>query len=231
MLKIDYKGKHIYSSLGLRRGKAAIKRDISSITPGRVFMWLGLFLLVAFANYLFFVHLKPINEKETNIEPKLKDYKKSDTFVDWFDKGYKKYQKGDLMEAVEAYTKAATLKPEEIKSYFNRGIVYIKMGKHDKAIDDYNKVISLNPDYAEAYNNRGWAYLLKGLFDLAIQDCNQALFLDPDLATAYHTRGIAYKGKELFDMANNDFQKSCELGNKNGCQACRELSKARNNGR
>ena len=229
MPKIDYKGKHTYSSLGLRRGKAAIKRDISSITPGRAFMWLGLLGLVAFVNYLFFVHLKPINEKETNMEPK--DFKKSDTFVDWFDKGYKKYQEGDLMEAVEAYTKAINLKPEEIRSYFNRGIVYIKIGKHDKAIDDYNKAISLNPNYAEAYNNRGWAYFLKGIFDLAIQDCNQALLLDPDFATAYHTRGMAYKGKGSFDMAKNDFQKSCELGNKNGCQACRELSKTRNDGK
>ena len=226
----DYKGKHTDRTLGLKRGKAAIKREISPITPGRVFMWLGLFAIVVVVNYIFFVHIKPINEKEIKITPQ-QDNKGSDTFAELFDKGYKRYKEGDLMGAAEAYTKAISLKPEEVRSYFNRGIVYIKMGKHDKAIDDYTEVIALNPDYAEAYNNRGWAYLQKELFDLAIQDCNKAFLLDPDMVTAYHTRGMAYKGKGLFDLAKNDFKKSCELGDNNGCKAYGELSKVRNYGK
>ena len=231
MLIKDYKGKDTHRTLGLRRGKAAIKREISSITPGRVFLWLGLFAMIVFVNYLFFVHLKPIKEKEIKIEPILKEHKSSDTSIDWFDNGYKKFQEGDFIAAADAYTKAIILKSEKTRSYFNRGIVYIKMGMHDNAINDYNKVIALNPNYAEAYNNRGWAYLQKGLFDLAIQDCNQALLLDSDIATAYHTRGMAYKGKGLFDMAKNDFQKGCELGDNNGCHAYGELSKTRNDGK
>ena len=67
-----------------------------------------------------------------------------------------------------------------------------------------------------------------GLFDLAIQDCTQALALNPNIATAYHTRGMAYKSKGLLDRAREDFQKSCELGDINGCQAYRELSKPKN---
>jgi tetratricopeptide (TPR) repeat protein len=226
----DYKGKDTYITLGLKKGKAAIKREISSITPERVLTWLGLFGLVVFVNYVFFVHLAPIKEKQINTVPTLKGHKRSDTFEDWFDKGYKRYQGGDLKGAVEAYTEAIILKPEEIRSYFNRGTVYIQMGKHDRALDDYNKVITLDPDYAEAYNSRGWAYFQKGLFDLAIQDCTQALILDPDMATAYHTRGMAYKGKGLFDMARDDFQKSCELGDIDGCQAYGELSGLSNDG-
>lgn len=226
----DYKDKKTYRTLGLKRGKASIKREISSVTPGRIFIWLGLFGLVVFINYIFFVHLEPIKEKEIKIGPTLEEHKSSDTFADWFDKGYKKYQEGDLMGAADAYTKAIILKPEETRSYFNRGIIYTKIGKLDKAINDYNKVIVLNPNYAKAFNNRGWAYLQKGLFDLAIQDCNQALLLDSDIATAYHTRGMAYKGKGLFDIAKNDLQKSCELGDNNGCQEYGELLKTRNDG-
>lgn len=227
----DYKDKDIYRALGLRRGKSAIKREISSITPGRVFLWLGLFAMIVFVNYLFFVHLKPINEKEIKIGPILKEHKSSDISADWFDNGYKKFQEGDFIAAADAYTKAIILKPDETRSYFNRATVYIKMGMHDNAIDDYNKVIALNPDYAKAYNNRGWIYLQKGLFDLAIQDCNQSLLLDSYMATAYHTRGMAYKGKGLFEMAKNDFQKSCELGDNNGCQEYGELLKTGNDGK
>jgi tetratricopeptide (TPR) repeat protein len=225
----DYKAKDAGITLGLNRGKAAIKRETSSktITPGRVFRWLGLFGLVVLVNYLFFVHLGPLKEKEIKIAPTLTGHKRSNTFEKWFDKGYKRYQEGDLAGAVEAYTEAIILRPEEIRSYFNRGIVYIEIGKQDKALDDYNKVIILNPDYAKAYNNRGWAYFKKGLFDLAIQDCTQAIILDPNMATAYHTRGMAYEGKGLFDIARNDFQKSCELGDLNGCRAYGELSRPR----
>jgi len=227
----DYKSKHTYTALGLKRGKAAIRREISPITPRRVFVWLGLFALVVFVNYLFFVRLGPINKKETNIDPTQEKHKKSNTFAQWFITGYKRHQEGDLMGAAEAYTKAIILKPEEPRSYLNRGIVYIEMGEHDNAIDDCNKVIALDPGYAEVYNNRGWAYFQKGLFDRAIQDCNQALLLDPDMTTAYHTRGMAYKGKGLFDMAKNDFQKSCELGDSNSCKEYGEVSEAMNNGK
>jgi len=226
----DYKDKKSYRTLGLKKGKAAIKREISSLTPERVFMWLGLFGLVVFVNYLFFVHLGPSDEKETRRGLTLREHIRSDTLEEWFDKGYRRYQEGDLEGAVEAYTEAIIHRPEETSSYFNRGIVYVEMGEHDKAVDDYNKVIALDPDYADAYNNRGWAYLQKGLFDLAIQDCSQALILDPDMATAYHTRGMAHKRKGMFDMARSDFQKSCQLGDINGCQAYGELSKLGNDG-
>lgn len=226
----DYKGKDIYRTLGLRRGKAVIKRETSSITPGRICIWLALFALVAFVNYFVFIHLGSINKRELEIRPAQEGHKRADTFSEWFDKGCKRYQEGDLKGAVEAYTEAIVLKPEEIGSYFNRGIAYLKLGMHDKAIDDYNKVIALNPDYAEAYNNRGWAYLQKGLSDLAIQDCNKALVLDPNMATAYHTRGIAYKDKGLLEMAKKDFQTSCELGDINGCREYEQLSKTGNDG-
>jgi len=223
----DYKGNNSDRTLGLHRGKSAIKRETSSPTPRKIVMWVAVFGLVFFINYLFFVHLKPINKKEINRELTPREHNMPDNIAEWFDKGYKRYEEGDLQRAIEAYTKAIILKPEETRSYFNRGIVYIKMGKHDKAINDYNKVIALNPNYAEAYNNRGWAYLKKALFDHTIKDCNEALRLNPAMATAYHTRGMAYKAQGLLEMARNDFQKSCELGNDSGCQAYGELSKTK----
>jgi tetratricopeptide (TPR) repeat protein len=225
----DYKSKDAYRSLGLRRGKAAIKREISSLTPRRIYMWLGLFALIALVNYFVFVRFGPPHNTGLRVKPVQESHTISDTFAEWFDKGCKRYQEGDLEGAAKAYTKAITLNPEEIRSYFNRGIVYIQLDMHDEAIDDFNKVIALDPDYAEAYNNRAWAYLRKDMFDPAIQDCNKALVLDPTMATAYHTRGAAYRGKGLPEMAKLDFQKGCELGDINGCQDYERLLKTRDN--
>jgi tetratricopeptide (TPR) repeat protein len=215
----DFKGKNMYRTLGLRRGKAAIKRETSSLTPKRVCMWLGLFAMVALVNYFVFVRLGPIGKKETNLHDRKEGHKRADTFAECFDTGYKRYQDGDLKGAIEAYTEAIALKPEEIMAYANRGIAYIELHMHDEAIDDYNAVIAMNPDDSEAYNNRGWAYLHKGLFDPAIRDCTKALTMDPNMATAYHTRGMAYKGKGMLARAKSDFQKSCELGDAHGCRA------------
>lgn len=193
--------------------------------PGKIFMWLVLFGLVFFINYLFFVQLKPINKKGINRRLTQKEHEMPNNFKEWFDKGYKRYQEGNLVKAAEAFSKSITLNPGEARSYLNRGIVYSNMGMHDKAINDYNTVIALNPDYAEAHNNRGWSYLKKAMFDHAIKDCGEALRLNPTMATAYHTRGMAYEAQGLLDMARNDFQRSCELGNNNGCKAYEELSK------
>ena len=224
----DFKGKDTYRTLGLRRGKAAIKGKTSPLTPKRVCMWLGLFALVALVNYFVFVHLGPIDKKGHKLHDSKEGHQRADTFADRFDTGCKRYQEGDLKGAIEAYTEAIALKPEEIRSYFNRGIAYIELHMHDKAIEDYNTVIDMNHDYSEAYNNRAWAFLQKGLFDPAIRDCNKALTLDPNMATACHTRGMAYKGKGMLEAAKKDFHKSCELGDAHGCRAYEELQKTTN---
>jgi len=223
----DYKNKSKSSRLGLKRGRTAIRREISSVTLGRIFLWSGLFALVVFVNYIVFVHTGSVSRREMKVSPVPKERKESDDFIEQFLEAYQSYQDDDLKKAAEAYTKAINIKPEDITSYFNRGIIYSKMGFYDKAIDDYNKVIELNPDYAEAYNNRGWAYIQKGLFNRAIQDCDKALVLDPDMATAYYTRGVSYTHIGSFDKAKMDFQRSCELGDSNGCIEFRKLLKER----
>ena len=223
----DYKGKNSDRTLGLKRGKAAIKRETSSLTPGKIVVWVAVFGLVFFINYLFFVHLKPINKKEINRDLTPKEHNMPDTIAELLDKGNKRYQEGNLVQAIEAFSKAINLNPKETKAYLDRGIAYSNMGMYDKAINDFTTLIALNPDYAEAYNNRGWAYLKKALFDRAIKDCSEALRLNPAMPTAYYTRGMAYKAQGLPDMARKDLQKSCELGNNSACQAYGELSKTK----
>jgi tetratricopeptide (TPR) repeat protein len=224
----DFKGKDAYRTLGLRRGKAAIKRETSLLTPKRACMWLGLFALVVLVNYFVFVRLEPIGKKEPRLRHIKEGHKRADTFAECFDAGCKRHREGDLKGAIEAYTEAIALKPEEIRAYFSRGIAYIELHMYDKAIDDYNTVIAMNPAHSEAYHNRGWAYLQKGLFDPAIRDCSMALRVDPNMAAAYHTRGLAYKGKGMLERAKRDFQKSCELGDAHGCSAYEGLSKTGN---
>jgi tetratricopeptide (TPR) repeat protein len=221
----DYKGKDTHRTLGLKKGKAVTKKRPLSKKRIKLLVWIGLVALVVFLNYLVFVRLGPLGKKEITAGPVVKENTGAHTFEQWFDEGHKNYQKGDLSGAENAYTQAIMQRPDEVKSHFNRAIVYITMGEYDKAIEDYTEVISMQADYPEAYHNRGWAYFHKDMLDRAIEDCNQALLLDPDMASAHLTRGMAYEAKGLLNKAKGDFQKSCELGDNNGCQAYGELLK------
>jgi tetratricopeptide (TPR) repeat protein len=224
MLIRDYKGKDTYKTLGLKRGKAAIKHRTSSKKTVKVCVWAGLFALVAIVNYFVFVHLGPFDKTEITIGPILRENRKPLTFEEWFDKGNKLSEDGDLAGAVHAYTKAIALSPENTRTYFNRGAVYITLGEYEKAVEDFNTVISRQGDYAEAYYNRGQAYFRSGLYDHAIQDCGQALLLDSQLAPAHVIRGMAYQAKGSVDSAKRDFHKGCELGDDDACRAYQQMA-------
>ena len=166
----DYKSSSRDQTLGLKRGKSAIKREGIFLTRRKIIMWVILFGLVLFLNYLFFTHLEPINKKEINKEFSPKEQSISDTIAQLLDKGNKRYQEGNFMEAIAAFSKAIRLNPKETRAYLERGIVYSNMGMYDKAINDCTKVITLHPDHAEAYHKRGMAYEARGRVDMAKKD-------------------------------------------------------------
>ena len=129
-----------------------------------------------------------------------------ETLPEWvFQQGNFLLMLGQTDKAIEAYSYAIELNPNNVTAYNNRGVAYGKKGKVDRAIEDLNTAIKLNPDYAKAYNNRGVVYGLKDDFDCAIADHNTAIKRKPNYAEAYNNRGIAYREKGDFDRAISDF--------------------------
>ena len=61
--------------------------------------------------------------------------------------------------AIEDYSTAITLKPDDAAVYVLRGIAYQRHGDFENAIADYNTAITLKANYAEIYYNRGEAWL------------------------------------------------------------------------
>ena len=113
--------------------------------------------------------------------------------------------------AIEAYSYAIDLNPNNAAAYNNRGIAHDDKGEVDKAIKDYNKAIKLNPNYVYAYNNRGVAYRNKNKYDCAIKEYTKAIELNPDYAVAYNNRGNTYDGKGEINKAINDYNIAIEL--------------------
>jgi serine/threonine protein kinase len=90
------------------------------------------------------------------------------------------YDRRRFDKAIETYTLAIELNPNDYAIYNNRGAAYHASGEPQKAIDDYTKSIELNPYYFSAYNNRGVAYEDLGNIEQAVADYRQALEIDPE---------------------------------------------------
>jgi serine/threonine protein kinase len=89
------------------------------------------------------------------------------------------YAKKRYEKAIETYTLAIELNPNDYALYNNRGAAYHADGEFQKAIADYTKAAELNPYHFSAYNNRGAAFEDIGDIERAVADYRKALELDP----------------------------------------------------
>ena len=96
---------------------------------------------------------------------------------------------GKLDEALEAYKKAISFRPDYAEAYYNMGVILQEQGKREEALQAYNKVISIKPDAFEAYNNIGNALKEQGRLLEAIKSYKKALSIKPDYAEAYYNMG------------------------------------------
>ena len=77
--------------------------------------------------------------------------------------------------AIENYSAAIELDPQNSAFYFARGLAYDSIKEPKAAIEDFNKAIELNPKNAEAYMYRGVLKHLHGNDSDALKDINIAM--------------------------------------------------------
>jgi len=93
-------------------------------------------------------------------------------------------EQGKLEEAIEAYNKALSLKPDYVEAYINIGVTFYEQGKLEEALEAYKKALAIKPDYAAGYNNMGNALKDQGKLEEAIIAYNKVLSIKPDYAPA-----------------------------------------------
>lgn len=89
-----------------------------------------------------------------------------------YNQGTRNAKKGDLSQAIEEFTKAIELKPDDIMAYNNRGSAYAQQGDYIQAISDFTKAIGINSNDPVAYHNRAVAYFCLKQYDRAWGDVN-----------------------------------------------------------
>jgi DnaJ family protein C protein 8 len=85
------------------------------------------------------------------------------------------------VEAVDMYSRAIELDPENAVYYSNRSAAYLAMGdSRGKALKDADKCIELKPDWWKGYSRKGAAEHALLRFDAARATYNEGLKKDPD---------------------------------------------------
>ena len=132
-------------------------------------------------------------------------------FIVWNILGASTAEIGMLDEAIEAYNKCISLKPDYAEAYSNMGVALQDLGKLNQSIEAYNKSISLKPNNPDAYYNIGNALKDQGRLDQAVAAYNKALSIKPDYAEAYSNLGVILQAQGKLDHAIEAYNKSISL--------------------
>lgn len=120
--------------------------------------------------------------------------KYDNVYIPYSNRGYYRYQIGDIQGALEDFNKCIELK-DNAQAYVNRGNLYQTTGQSELALQDFTKAIELAPEYADAYVNRGVVEMGMMLDSLAIEDFDRALDLIPN-----HVLALKNKGSALYNL-------------------------------
>ena len=109
-----------------------------------------------------------------------------DNFMIWNILGASAIQLGLSDQAIIAFNKVISIKPNYADAYSNISVALKDKGELDEAIEACKKAISLNPNYATAYSNLGNALTEQYKFEEALEAYNKSISINPNYADAYY---------------------------------------------
>jgi tetratricopeptide (TPR) repeat protein len=121
------------------------------------------------------------------------------------------HDKKDVGRAMEDYTEAIRLDPQNAALYCNRGYLRGEQNEFDKAIADFTEAIRLDPRDPIAYLHRGHAWSEQHHYDKAVADFTETIRLDSQNAYAFRSRGHAWLDKGDQNAAIVDFTEAIRL--------------------
>jgi tetratricopeptide (TPR) repeat protein len=118
---------------------------------------------------------------------------------------------GDYRSAIDDFTRAIKLNPNDAYNFQSRGINYAFEKDYVSAIEDYTSALELMPDNDRHLYLRAQAYFEWGKYEDAIEDYTAAIEQNPSHKNYYEIRGFAYHRLERYEEALDDFHKCVTL--------------------
>ena len=110
----------------------------------------------------------------------------------------------DTVKAINDYTTAIRINPEDSRLYEKRAQVYFEQEKYDLSDADYRKMIELNSGDVMGFMGLGRNALRQKHFDDAIAQFNYAIKLEDKFSSGYSFRAEAELEKSMWDEATSD---------------------------
>ncbi|MDR3138520.1 MAG: tetratricopeptide repeat protein [Treponema sp.] len=133
------------------------------------------------------------------------------------------YEKGELDNAIAAFTEEIQASPNSAGAYSNRARAYYDKGDYDNSIADYTEAIRIRPNDYSYYTDRGRSYLDKSDYDNAIADFTEVAVLwgnspaiivfGKGIIPPYNHRGYAYFMKGDYSSAIEDLTRAIRIWN------------------
>ena len=121
------------------------------------------------------------------------------------------HDRKELGRAMEGYSEAIRLDPQNAALYCNRGYLLGQQREFDKAIADFTEAVRLDPRDPIAYLHRGHAWSEQRQYDKAVADFTHTIQLNPHDAYARRSRGHAFIDKNDPTAAIVDFTEAIRL--------------------
>lgn len=130
----------------------------------------------------------------------------------FLNQGHLHLSREEFDEAINDFTQALILNPEDAQTYNNRGVAYEKCKSYKLAVADYDRALELDPTLLFPRINRGNAFRLLCDYARSIAAYDDALVVAPNDGSIYSRRAFAHFDQEDYLAAVRDFEKAQRLG-------------------
>lgn len=120
------------------------------------------------------------------------------------------YRTHKYIEAVDKWTRALLINPNDDQSLVSRASAYYNLDKLDDAMQDLNSALLLNSTNYNAHLNKAVIFKERGQHEAALASFALALSCNPKCCEAYMERGVLYGEAGQHDLAMSDINMALE---------------------
>ncbi|MEG5059536.1 tetratricopeptide repeat protein [Microcoleus sp. A2-C5] len=131
--------------------------------------------------------------------------------TDLHNRGITLYNLSKFEEALAAYDRAITLRPDYAEVWQEKAKTLYELKKYKESQSAYDKAIELKPEYLEAWTGRGYALDKLQQSKEAIASFDNALKIQPDYPAAWEGRGDALLDSQRYEEAIASYEKAVQF--------------------
>ncbi|MCD6540048.1 MAG: tetratricopeptide repeat protein [Candidatus Omnitrophica bacterium] len=122
--------------------------------------------------------------------------------------GMKEYKEGNYEKALEDFSKAEKLFPDDADIPFYIGLTYLQLDKKEKAIEYFKKTLKINSNYLDAHFQLGMIFIQEKNYKDAISHLERVFRQQPEKENLGYFLGYAYFNLGNYKKALYYFEKN-----------------------